>query len=63
MIQPMLASLMDAPLDDPALIYEPKYDGIRAIAEIDAKRGVTLRSRLGEVFGEVLYDVRSATKR
>src|SRR5207302_9179091 len=47
MIQPMLASLMDAPLDDPALVYEPKYDGIRAIAETDPKRGVTLWSRLG----------------
>ena len=47
MIEPMLASLMDAPLDDPALVYEPKYDGIRAIADIDPKRGVTLWSRLG----------------
>ena len=34
MLQPMLASLADAPLDDPELVYEPKYDGIRAIAEI-----------------------------
>ena len=42
----MLASLMDAPLDDPDLIYEPKYDGIRAIAEVDAS-GVKLWSRLG----------------
>ena len=31
MIEPMLASLTDAPLDDPQLVYEPKYDGIRAI--------------------------------
>ena len=31
----MLASLADAPLDDPHLVYEPKYDGIRAIAEIE----------------------------
>ena len=34
MLRPMLASLADAPLQDPALVYEPKYDGIRAIAEI-----------------------------
>jgi bifunctional non-homologous end joining protein LigD len=34
MIQPMLASLEDAPLDDPQFVYEPKYDGIRAIAEV-----------------------------
>ena len=33
----MLASLLDAPLDDPQLVYEPKYDGIRAIAEIDIR--------------------------
>ncbi len=32
----MLASLADAPLDDPGLVYEPKYDGIRAIAEVGA---------------------------
>jgi bifunctional non-homologous end joining protein LigD len=42
----MLASLADAPLDDPQLVYEPKYDGIRAIAEI-GPRGVRLWSRLG----------------
>ena len=47
MIQPMLASLADAPLDDPELVYEPKYDGIRAIVEIAAKGGVRLWSRLG----------------
>jgi bifunctional non-homologous end joining protein LigD len=45
LLQPMLASLTDAPLADPDLLYEPKYDGIRAIAEI---RGtVRLWSRLG----------------
>jgi bifunctional non-homologous end joining protein LigD len=43
----MLASPADAPLDDPALVYEPKYDGIRAIAEIDPKSGARLWSRLG----------------
>jgi bifunctional non-homologous end joining protein LigD len=42
----MLASLMDAPLDDPQLVYEPKYDGIRAIADVGAN-GVKLWSRLG----------------
>src|SRR2546421_489498 len=38
MIHPMLASLEDAPLDDPHLVYEPKYDGIRAIAEVSGGR-------------------------
>ena len=28
-LQPMLASLIDAPHQDPRLVYEPKYDGIR----------------------------------
>ena len=43
----MLASLADAPLDDPHFVYEPKYDGIRAIAEIEPKGDVRLWSRLG----------------
>src|SRR5579862_1128361 len=46
MLEPMLASLADAPLDDPQLVYEPKYDGIRAIVEI-GKGGVHLWSQLG----------------
>jgi bifunctional non-homologous end joining protein LigD len=41
----MLASLADAPLDDPQLVYEPKYDGIRAIVEVGKR--VRLWSRLG----------------
>jgi bifunctional non-homologous end joining protein LigD len=43
----MLASLADAPLVDPRLVYEPKYDGIRAIAEIAGEGRVRLWSRLG----------------
>ena len=46
----MLASLSDAPLDDPQLVYEPKYDGIRAIADVPAggtEGRVRLWSRLG----------------
>jgi bifunctional non-homologous end joining protein LigD len=44
----MLASLIEAPLDDPQFVYEPKYDGIRVIAEVDAGgRHVRLWSRLG----------------
>jgi len=42
----MLASLIDAPLQDPQLVYEPKYDGIRAIAEV-SRDAVHLWSRLG----------------
>jgi bifunctional non-homologous end joining protein LigD len=48
MIRPMLASLVDAPLVDSQLVYEPKYDGIRAIAEVPSSGGhVRLWSRLG----------------
>ena len=44
----MLASLVDAPLEDSTFVYEPKYDGIRAVAEIAARGGaVKLWSRLG----------------
>src|SRR5262245_22582806 len=43
----MLASPVEAPLDDASLVYEPKYDGIRAIAQIDPKSGARLWSRLG----------------
>ena len=45
----MLATLADAPLDSPHLIYEPKYDGIRAIVDITpgADGHVRLWSRLG----------------
>jgi len=46
-LHPMLASLVDAPHVDPKLVYEPKYDGIRAIAEIAPKGAVRLWSRLG----------------
>jgi bifunctional non-homologous end joining protein LigD len=45
-LKPMLASLADAPLVDPELVYEPKYDGIRAVAEVDGPV-VRLWSRLG----------------
>lgn len=52
-VRPMLATLTDAPLKAPDLIYEPKYDGIRALVDIEpagkTTGGVTVRiwSRLG----------------
>jgi bifunctional non-homologous end joining protein LigD len=48
--QPMLATLADPPLTGKQLVYEPKYDGIRAVAEISPARGTVsarLWSRLG----------------
>jgi bifunctional non-homologous end joining protein LigD len=49
-MEPMLATLADAPLRDPNLVYEPKYDGIRALVAV-VPRGpacdVTIASRKG----------------
>ena len=45
-MQPMLATLADAPLRDPHLVYEPKYDGIRAIVTVTGA-GVSIASRVG----------------
>jgi bifunctional non-homologous end joining protein LigD len=45
-LSPMLASPGPAPLGDPRLAYEPKYDGIRALVEV-APGAVRVWSRLG----------------
>jgi bifunctional non-homologous end joining protein LigD len=47
-LQPMLATLTDAPFDDPDWVFETKWDGFRLIATVE-KRRVTLYSRNGEV--------------
>ncbi len=40
----MLATLAEAPLTQKGLVYEPKYDGIRALVEmVPAAKGVTAR--------------------
>jgi bifunctional non-homologous end joining protein LigD len=62
-LRPMLASLVDAPLDDPRLVYEPKYDGIRAIAEIGPKGVVHLWSRLGNEKTRQFPEIASALAR
>jgi bifunctional non-homologous end joining protein LigD len=46
-LRPMLATLADAPLVKKGLVYEPKYDGIRALVEIPAKGRARLWSRNG----------------
>src|ERR1700741_648988 len=49
MIKPMLATLIKAPFDDPNFIFEIKWDGYRAVAEV--KHGkVKLYSRYGQDF-------------
>src|SRR5687768_5770764 len=48
-VRPMLATTAGAPLDSPTLVYEPKYDGIRALASVipGSPPRVRLWSRLG----------------
>lgn len=46
-VRPMLATLADPPLVQPGLIYEPKYDGIRAIVDLRPNGHARLYSRNG----------------
>jgi bifunctional non-homologous end joining protein LigD len=50
-IEPMLASLGDEPFDNKDWVFELKWDGYRAIAELDKKK-VKLYSRNGLSFNE-----------
>ncbi|MXW35282.1 MAG: hypothetical protein F4Z60_06905 [Chloroflexi bacterium] len=45
-LKPMQASLADEPFDDPAWLFEPKLDGIRALVTIE-DGAATLRARSG----------------
>jgi bifunctional non-homologous end joining protein LigD len=58
-LQPMLATLTDAPFDDPGWVFEDKYDGFRMIAEI--KNGkVALYSRNGKIISRSYIEVAKA---
>src|SRR5215831_3053557 len=58
-LQPMLATLTDAPFDDPGWVFEDKYDGFRMIAEI--RRGkVALYSRNGKIISRSYIEVAKA---
>ena len=58
-LQPMLATLTDAPFDDPGWVFEDKYDGFRMIAEI--KNGkVALYSRNGKIISRNYIEVAKA---
>jgi hypothetical protein len=50
-LQPMLATLTDAPFDDPDWVFETKWDGFRMVALIEGG-SVTLYSRNGKVVDE-----------
>jgi bifunctional non-homologous end joining protein LigD len=59
----MLASLEDARHDDPQFVYEPKYDGIRAIAEVGPDAAVRLWSRLGNEKTQQFPEIATALSR
>jgi bifunctional non-homologous end joining protein LigD len=58
----MLATLTDGPFDDPAWVFEDKYDGFRMVAVI--KDGsVTLYSRNGKIISHSYIEVARALER
>lgn len=61
-IQPMLATLTDEPFDNPDWIFEVKWDGYRAIAEVK-KGGVRFYSRNGLSFSELYPEVARELKK
>lgn len=46
-LRPMLAMLDTPPLRQKGLVYEPKYDGIRAVVEVTPRHGTRIWSRNG----------------
>ena len=58
-LQPMLATLTDAPFDDKGWIFEDKYDGFRMVAKIDGGK-VTLYSRNGKIISHSYIEVAQA---
>ncbi|WP_255701011.1 DNA polymerase ligase N-terminal domain-containing protein [Dyadobacter sp. CY323] len=60
-VTPMLATLVDAPFDDPGWQYEVKWDGYRALAFM--KDGeADLKSRNNKSFNDKFYPVLTAIK-
>jgi bifunctional non-homologous end joining protein LigD len=58
-LQPMLATLTDAPFDDPDWVFEDKYDGFRMISEI-RNGSVALYSRNGKIISHSYIEVAKA---
>jgi bifunctional non-homologous end joining protein LigD len=58
-VQPMLATLVDKPVDDAGWVYELKWDGYRALAYLN-KGSVMIRSRNNKSFDEKYYPVYQA---
>jgi bifunctional non-homologous end joining protein LigD len=60
-ISPMLATLVDKPVEGPGWLYEIKWDGYRAIAVCN-KHTVKLISRNNKSFDEKFYPIHHALK-
>ena len=58
-LQPMLATLTDAPFDDPNWVFEDKFDGFRMVSEIRGSR-VALYSRNGKIISHSYVEVAKA---
>jgi bifunctional non-homologous end joining protein LigD len=61
-LQPMLATLTDAPFDDTGWVFEDKYDGFRMVAKIEGGN-VTLYSRNGKIISHSYTEVAVALER
>jgi bifunctional non-homologous end joining protein LigD len=58
-LQPMLATLTDAPFDDKGWVFEDKYDGFRMVAKIESGK-ITLYSRNGKIISYSYIEVAKA---
>ena len=58
-LRPMLATLTDAPFDDPDWVFEDKYDGFRMVAEI-RHGSVALYSRNGKIISHAYIEIAEA---
>jgi bifunctional non-homologous end joining protein LigD len=61
-LQPMLATLTDAPFDDAGWVFETKWDGNRMVATIEKGR-VTLYSRNGKIVSDHYVPVAKALEK
>jgi bifunctional non-homologous end joining protein LigD len=61
-LQPMLATLTDAPFDEKGWIFEDKYDGFRMVAKIEGGK-VTLYSRNGKIISHNYIEVAKGLER
>jgi ATP dependent DNA ligase domain len=61
-LQPMLATLTDAPFDDPAWVFESKWDGFRMVASIEGGN-ITLYSRNGKIISDSYLPVARALEK